>query len=156
MIIAMVFWCNASDGTSSQHHCLFSGKICPSPEFSCWQAEGLFQLDKKKCPTCTLTISCDKTFGWCFSISAGGVMHAQVGIIQPCDVNYGRFMFFKESTLCSMWSRCRYKVQCQNLNLSWSLTALSSCARCSWENSRPWLDFRWASQCSTAPLFIGK
>lgn len=53
-------------------------KTGPSLEFSCWQAEGLFQLDKKKSPTCFLTISCDKTFGRCFSDAAGTVMHAQL------------------------------------------------------------------------------
>lgn len=43
----MDFCCYASVGNSSQHHCLFSAKTSPSPEFSCWQAEGLFQLDKR-------------------------------------------------------------------------------------------------------------
>lgn len=72
---------------------IFSIKTNPSPDFSCWQAEGLFHLDKRKCPTCILTISCDKTFGRCLSNAAGRAGHAQLGPIQSCDVNYGRFTF---------------------------------------------------------------
>lgn len=140
--------CNASEGNSSQHHCLFWAQTSLSPEFSCWQPKGLFQLDKKKCPTCILTISCDETFGRCFGNAAGRVMHAQLGLIQSCDVNYGRFLFMKTHfyVITLQIQGVVSETDCEQ-----PLPALSSCAHCSWENIRGWLDSRRASECSTAP-----